>query len=99
MDSSYAPLQATMRLYAGWLLAWYFLIYALGSYGELQPLPYRLSLVEQLFLSPIILLFACAAFLFLLLTSVHRFLGGGFARGLLCFMLGVMMLGLFYQYM
>lgn len=95
----YAPFISTLRLYAGWLLAWYFLIYAFGSYSELQELSFEIPYVEQLFLSPVILLFACGAYLFLVLTSLHRMLGGGFAKGLLCTVLGVMMFGLFWQYM
>lgn len=95
----YTTFLMTVRLYAGWLLAWYFLIYALGFYGELQSLPFRMSMVEQLFLSPIIFLFSFAAYLFLFLTSLHKFLGGGFVKGLLSFVVGVILLVLFYQNM
>jgi len=71
----YFPLLETLRLYAGWLLAWYFLIFAFGSYQYLRELPYSVPLLEDLFLSPLTVKFAFGAFLFLLVTSVFRLKG------------------------
>lgn len=89
-SSSYFPLSDTLRLYAGWLLALYFLVYALGGYQFTGVLPVRLGIVEDLFGSPIILSFSAAAFLYLLLHSLHRKLGGGIPLGLLLAFLGVL---------
>lgn len=77
------PLTDTVRLYAGWLLAWYFIIYALGSYQTDGRLPFAVPFLESLYRSSLILSFSCAAFLFLLCTSLHRASGGGALRGLL----------------
>ena len=68
----YYPLSDTFRLYAGWLLAWYFVIYAVGLYQETRPLPFRISFIENLFFSPLILTLTSIAFLFLLLSSLYR---------------------------
>ncbi|MBI3332422.1 hypothetical protein HYZ99_05735 [Candidatus Peregrinibacteria bacterium] len=79
----YFPLLDTLRLYAGWLLSWYFLIFAFGSYAYLRELPWSIPLVSGLFQSPVIISFAFGAFLFLLLTELHRILGKGKWAGLL----------------
>ena len=86
---TYLPLHETLRLYAGWLLSWYALVYALGFYQYTRPLPFRIPIVEGLFLSPLVRSFALAAFLFLLLSSVHRATGGRKARGLGFAILGI----------
>ncbi len=86
---NYLPLHETLRLYAGWLLAWYAVVYALGSYQHMRPLPFRFPLAEALFLSPLVLSFTLAAFLYLLLGSVHRAIGGGKVKGLFLLLLGV----------
>jgi hypothetical protein len=59
-------------LYAGWLLAWYALAYALGSYQWTRNLPFRIPLVEGLLLSPLVLSFTLATFLFLMFTEIHK---------------------------
>ena len=72
---AYLPLHETLRLYAGWLMAWYCLVYALGSYQFFRPLPFRIPLVEGLFLSPLVRSFTLVAFLYLLLGSGQIMMG------------------------
>lgn len=86
---SYFPLLDTLRLYAGWLLAWYCLVYALGSYQHVRPLPFRIPFVEGLFLSPLVFSFSLAAYLFLLLTGIWKGLGRGIIKGFLALVLGI----------
>lgn len=80
----YHPFTDTLRLYAGWLLAWYCLVYALGAYQHTRNLSFRVPYVEALLppYSPIVLTFTLAAFLFLFGTSLHRAMGGGRIKGL-----------------
>lgn len=87
--SSYFPLLDTLRLYAGWLLAWYCLVYALGSYQHTRPLPFRIPFVEGLFLSPLVLSFTWAAFLFLLLSGIWKHAGKGVIKGMLALSAGI----------
>ena len=91
----YFPLIDTLRLYAGWLLSWYFLIFAFGSYDFTRDLPVKIPLVSGLFQSPIIISFALGAFLFLLLTEVHKKMGKGMGKGLVLAIVGV---GVFVLY-
>ncbi len=93
----YYPIIDTLRLYAGWLLAWYFLIYALGSYQFLRKFPFQLPYIDDLFWSPIVLSFTFGAFLFLLLSSVHRLFGRGLLTGAGLTVLGLVALFLFHQ--
>lgn len=65
----YFPLLDTLRLYAGWLLAWYCLVYAVGSYQFMRDLPIRIPYADSLFLSPLVLSFTFAAYLFLLFSG------------------------------
>ncbi len=94
----YYPLTDTIRLYAGWLLAWYFLIYMFGAYQFTRALPVKISIVDDLFFSPLILHFAAAAFIFLLLSSVHRVLGRKILLGVGLFIIGVVMYWGFRMY-
>lgn len=87
--STYFPLLDTLRLYAGWLVAWYCLVYALGGYQNARPLPFRIPYVEGLFLSPLVLSFTLAAFLFLLLTGIWKAIGKGIFSGLVLTITGV----------
>ena len=91
----YFPLIDTLRLYAGWLLSWYFLIFAFGSYDFTRDLPVKIPLVSGLFQSPIIISFALGAFLFLLLTEIHKKMGKGIGKGLVLAIVGV---GVFVLY-
>jgi hypothetical protein len=78
----YVPLSDTFRLYAGWLMAWYSIVYLIGSYQYTKRLPFEIPFLEGLFLSPLVLKFAFGTFLFLLLSSVHRILGRGIGKGI-----------------
>lgn len=69
----YFPILETLRLYAGWLLAWYSLVYAIGGYQFTKDLPIHIPYAESLFLSPLVLSFTFAAYLFLLLTSIYTY--------------------------
>lgn len=92
---AYYPLTNTLRLYAGWLLSWYVLIFALGSYQFLRPLPFEIPFMRSLFQSPLVISFALGAFLFLLLSDIHRKLHGGTLLGMMLTVLG---LGIFVIY-
>lgn len=72
---SYYPFLDTLRLYVGWLLAWYVLVIALGAYQETKALPFTIPLVEGLWQSVLIIRAAFGVFLFLMFTSLHRFFG------------------------
>ncbi len=79
-DGAYAPLMDTLRIFAGWLLGWYGVIYALGflsSTGRLPTLPF----VDELFTSSLVLYFTFGTFLFLALSNIHRWLGKGLLLG------------------
>jgi hypothetical protein len=83
--ATYAPLHETLRVFSGWLLAWYGVIYALGFLEESGKLP-ELPFVRELFESRLVLQFTFGTFLLLALSNVHRWLGGGMLKG---FVLGV----------
>ena len=85
----YFPLLETLRLYAGWLLAWYCLVYAIGSYQFMKELPFRLPYAESLFLSPLVLSFTFAAYLFLLLSGVYRNTGKKRIIAFFLFLIGI----------
>ncbi len=74
--AGYHPLISTLRLYAGWLLAWYGLFVALGYYAHVRELPWVLPFVEAFFISPLIFSIIVAIFLFLILGSIHRAIHG-----------------------
>lgn len=86
---NYASLLDTFRIYAGWLLAWYFLIYAFGSLLVLRENAPDIPFLYALFVSPVVLLFSLCAFLFLLLSSVHRMLKGNTGMGIILALLGI----------
>ena len=88
-DSSYHSINDTLRLYAGWLLAWYALIYGLGYYQHTRELSFRIPYVEGLLLSPLVFSFALGSFLYLLWSSLHKLSGGGSVKGLLLGICGV----------
>jgi hypothetical protein len=85
----YFPIMATLRLYAGWLLAYYAVVYALGWYAHARRLPFEIPYVEALLLSPLVLAFTLAAFLFLLFQGIYRAWGGGLWKGILLSIIGV----------
>ncbi len=92
---SYTPLVETLRLYAGWLLVWYFIVYALGAIQLTRHLPVRSLVVESLFSSSLIADCSCGFFLFLLCSSLHRRMGGGILLAMCLFLAGVVFLLLF----
>ena len=86
---AYFPLTDTLRLYAGWLLAWYALVYGLGSFQQTRALPFQIPYLSGLFLSPLVLQFTLGAFLFLLCTGLWKSLKKNLWIGLLLIVLGV----------
>jgi hypothetical protein len=74
-EATYVPLLETLRLYAGWLLAWYCLVYAIGSYQFTRELPMRVPYAESLFLSPLVLSFTFAAYIFLIFSGIYKYAG------------------------
>jgi hypothetical protein len=91
----YLPIAATLRLYAGWLLAYYALVYAVGWYEHSRTLPFEIPYVEALILSPLVFSFTFAAFLFLIGHSLYRAAGGGLWKGMLVSSVGI---GVFVVY-
>jgi hypothetical protein len=91
----YYPLIETLRLYAGWLLAWYIVVYALGSYLSLNEVPWTPMILSDLVESPVLQLFTLGAFLFLLGTTIHRMLGRGVLKGIILTIIFVGMLGVY----
>ena len=87
--SGYHPLAATLRLYAGWLLAWYGFFVAIGYYSVNRALPWDIPFVQAFYLSPLIFSFMVAIFIFLMLSTVHRTMKGGLLSGLAFTVLGV----------
>ncbi len=85
----YHPLASTLRLYAGWLLAWYGLFVALGYYAHTRALPWDLPFVEAFFVSPLIFSFTVAIFLFLMLGSIHRAVNGHWTSRIVLGLLGI----------
>lgn len=75
-EESYVPMHQTLRIFSGWLLAWYGLIYALGfleQTGKIAPVPF----IHELFASRLVLQFTFGTFLLLALSNVHHWLGRG----------------------
>ncbi len=79
----YFPIVDTLRLYAGWLLAWYALVYGLGSYQSSRTLPFEIPYLMGIYYSPLVLSFTLGAFLFLLFTNLYRLAGRGIFLGIL----------------
>lgn len=77
VTGEYVPLVDTLRLFAGWLLAWYGVVYALGALRLSGKLGFDIPFLESLFQSPLVLRFAFGTFLFLLLSNAHQWLGKG----------------------
>jgi len=95
-DESYLPLTDTLRLFAGWLLAWYALVFLLGSYQLTGRISYDVPFLQALFESSLVLRFSFATFLFLLLTDLHRWLRGNVLFGLGLGVTGVVIFLLFH---
>lgn len=97
-SSYYLPLSQTLRLYAGWLLAWYGFVYLLGSLQMSGLAPWAPEFIGNLFQSPLTLFFAYGTYLFLLLGTIHRSLGGGVLKGLLLLVAGILLFWAFWEY-
>lgn len=95
-ESGYVPLGDTLRLFAGWLLAWYGVVYLVGDYQRSGKLPFELPFVESMFTSPLILRFAFGTFLFLFFSTLHRWMGGGILKGCTLFLLWVITVAFFH---
>lgn len=85
----YLPLTDTLRLYAAWFLAWYFLLFHLGMYQATRSLPWNLPLVEEIYASAFVANVAFAAFLILLLSTIHRKCKGSAGLGLSLTLIGI----------
>ena len=94
-EANYLPLGSTLRLYAGWLLAWYAAVYVLGSLQQSGVAPWAPEFIANLYVSPLTLLFTCVTFLYLMLGTAHRAIGGGALKGIALFVTGVL---LFYGF-
>ncbi len=79
----YLPLLSTLRLYAGWLLAWYGLFVALGYYATVRSLPFEIPMVMSFYASPLIYSVTLAVFLFLFCTAIQKAIQGKLASGLI----------------
>ena len=95
-DAAYIPLSDTLRMFAGWLLAWYGVIYALGALQLNEKISSEIPFIQALFSSPVILRLAFATYLFLLLGSIHRLLGRGAVKGIILTIIGVAALAWLY---
>lgn len=82
IKGDYVPLVDTLQLFAGWLLAWYGVVYALGALRLSGKLGFDIPFLESLFESPLVLRFAFGTFLFLLLSNVHQWLGRGAGKAI-----------------
>lgn len=87
--SSYTTILSTLRLYAGWLLAWYAVFVSFGYYVHNRALPFSVPFVEAFYLSSLMLNITIATFLFLLLSTLHRFLHGSRVSAVLCTLAGI----------
>lgn len=88
-SGGYHSLTATLRLYAGWLLAWYGLFVAIGYYSVQRVLPWDIPFVQAFYLSPLIFSFIVAIFIFLLMSAVHKLMKGGLMTGIVFTVLGI----------
>lgn len=71
-EKDYYPLSETLRLYAGWLLAWYAVVYILGYYQMTRSLEPEIPYVYGLLYSPLVLTLAGIAFMFLFIHSLTK---------------------------
>lgn len=69
-EKSYAPILLTVRLYAGWLLAWYAVFVSFGYYSHYRSLPISIPFVEAFYTSSTMFGVIVATFLFLLLSTL-----------------------------
>jgi hypothetical protein len=77
VEGKYHSISSTLRLYAGWLLAWYGLFVATGYYAMERALPWDIPFVQAFYVSPLIFSFIVAMFLFLMLSFGSRIIKAG----------------------
>lgn len=94
-SKTYYPMLDTLRLYAGWLLAWYAIVYALGYYQSTRNLSFEVPYLMGIYTSPLVLSFTLASFLFLLMTSLHKRFGRGMFSGISITILGLVIFVLY----
>jgi hypothetical protein len=92
----YIPLVDTLRLFAGWLLAWYGVIYVLGSLQLSGKISTEWPFVQGLFESALVLRFTFATFMFLMLSTIHRAIKGAVGSGIALSVVGVVLVMLFH---
>jgi len=78
----YAAFTSTIRLYAGWVLAWSIATLALLAYEQTRKLPFSLSYLDALGNVSSLILISSAAFLFIVFSSLHRLFKGKFLLGI-----------------
>lgn len=88
-QAGYHPLASTLRLYAGWLLAWYGLFVAIGYYSMQRVLPWDIPFVQAFYMSPLIFSFIVAIFIFLMMSALHKTVRGGLLTGITFTVLGI----------
>lgn len=88
LQREYHPLISTLRLYSGWLLAWYGLFVAIGYYTHVRVLPSAIPFVEAFYLSPLIFSFTLAVFIFLLATTIYTSKRGSVLVGVVLSIIG-----------
>jgi hypothetical protein len=93
---AYIPMTQTLRLFAGWLMAWYGIIYLAGTYRADGRLPYDIPLIQSLASSELVLRFSFAVFLFLLLTDIHKWTGKNATIGVLLGIIGIGLMWVFH---
>jgi hypothetical protein len=71
-EQEYYPLSETLRLYAGWPIAWYGLAYILGYYQKTRSITPEIPYVYGLLYSPLVLTLTAITFLFLCTHSLTR---------------------------
>lgn len=94
--AGYIPLIDTLRLFAGWLLAWYGVIYVLGSFQLSGKISSEWPFIQGLFASALVLRFTFATFMFLMLSTIHRAMKGTINTGIALSVLGVVLVMLFH---
>lgn len=95
-DMSYIPLTQTLRLFAGWLMAWYGIIYLAGRYRADGRLPWDIPAIQGLSESPLVLRFAFAVFLFLLLSDIQKWTGKGSLKAIMLGIVGAFVFIVFH---
>ena len=94
-SKTYYPMLDTLRLYAGWLLAWYAIVYAMGYYQSTRNLSFEVPYLMGIYTSPLVLSFTLASFLFLFMTSLHKRFGRGMFSGISLTILGLVIFVLY----